>query len=153
METGLRRQLLDMVATAFRERGYFKQVLLQHPALPFPAADKCPSLVIPMVPADMQYETNDQRQSDFRFSPTAMLYSLDKLDLEKADAADEIEETLLELSRSSGFIAKFSQLTIARYDPTPLSLLPFGVPAFQIVPPYGALRLDCSVDFHYSAVA
>lgn len=153
MEKGLRRQLLDMVAVAFRERAYFKQVLLQSPTLPFPSSEKCPAIIIPLAPAETRYETSDQRQSDFRFSPSAVLWSIDKLDLLKADAADEIEETLLNLSRMNAFIATFSQLEILRYDPTPLSLLPYGIPAFQVVPPYGAIRYDCSVDFHYSAVA
>lgn len=154
MERGLRRELLAMVAEAFNKRGYFKSVLLQHPTSAFPTADKCPAVVIALTPAEMQDETNNERQSNFRFSPTAIIYSLDKLDLEKADAADEIEETLINLSRlDAAFIAKFSLMTIARYDPTPLSLIPFGVPAFQIIPPYGALRVDCSVDFHYQAVA
>lgn len=153
MEKGLRRLCLDMVAAAFRERSFFKQVLLQSPAIPFPSSEKCPAIIIPLTPADTQYETSDQRQSDFRFSPSAVLHSIDKLDLLKADAIDEIEETLLNLSRTNAFSSKFSQLTIARYDPTPLSLLPYGIPAFQVVPPYGAVRYDCSVDFHYSAVA
>jgi hypothetical protein len=155
MQKGLRRKLLTLYADAFRTRPYFKSVLLHQPFLPFPIAEKLPGILIPVMPSDLRDETSNDRQNDFRISPTVIVWSSsagDELDLLKCDAADQVEEALITLGRSTSFQSEFSQLRVDRVDPTPLALMPWGIPAVAIIPPYGAIRFDTVVDFHYAGV-
>jgi len=113
MQKGLRRKLLTLYADAFRTRPYFKSVLLHQPFLPFPIAEKLPAILIPVMPSDLRDETSNDRQNDFRISPTVIVWSSsagDELDLLKCDAADQVEEALITLGRSASFQSEFSQL-------------------------------------------
>jgi len=147
MTKGKRRKIMSMILDAFEARTYFKHSEGAFPAVP-PKTETFPSVYVFPMPEDMDPLTNEEYSGRLRFMCVGFVRSNEDLELEKMDLRDEIEETLQGLMQDDDFITTAVMITLERADPTPMVLRDFGYP-LEVMPPYGAVRIDCEVLFDY----
>jgi len=150
MTKGLRRKLLAMWVEELENKGAFKKVIAHAPQQPFPAREDFPCVFVALTPSTVRPETENEQQTDFRFASVILLEAKDDLDLAKCDLIDELEEAFYALQARSDFVAEFAQVWIDQIDPGTLALAVFGFDPLIIEAPFGAVRVDHHVDFHYA---
>lgn len=151
MDKGLRRKILNLLIAKVKTKRYFALVESGPPSRTLPSANLVPAAYIARATETPKWQTGKKKESTFRMALFAIVRSEDELEQVKADAQDELEEALNDVIVDADFEAVADYIDIDNVDPGPLSLANFGIPV-EIEPPFGAIRIDASVVFDYTAL-
>ena len=151
MTKGVRRKIIKLIEAKLADRMYFRSVTLGPPSPTFPQGHETPSVYLTREVETMTPLTNEQKNSTFPIEIIALVESASELELEKADAQDEIEEALMELQTEASFAALATMISVDSADGSPAALARIGLDV-QVLPPFGLIRVSAEIDFRYDAI-
>jgi hypothetical protein len=151
MDKQVRRKILNILIAKVKTKRFFAKIESGPPAKTLPAATLLPAAYIARSTETPVWQTGKKKESTFRLALFAIVRSEEELEQIKADAQDELEEALNDVIQDADFEAVADYIDIDNVDPGPLSLANFGIPV-EIEPPFGAIRIDASVIFDYTAL-
>jgi hypothetical protein len=149
---GLERRLkvFNLIERALESKTYFRQVKLQMPTAP-PTATEVPSAYVALGSGTGEGFTNKEKDEELRAAVILFVRSEKDVDRVKLEALGKAEEVLMDLQTDADFEAVASLIDVDAYDAGPLALLSYGLD-IQVLPPFGAIRLDVRVTFSYTAI-
>ncbi len=146
----IRSTIYNLVGEALREKLYFKAVKLQMPDAD-PTQFDSPSAFLALLPETMEGITNKERLSSFRIAVILLVRAEKDVDLCKLEALDVAERAINNLQTDARYTSVGSLIHIQTVDPGPLALAVYGLD-WQILPPFGVVRLDVLAEFIYQAI-
>lgn len=152
MTKKVRRKLMNKVIDALAAKPYFIRVKADWPEIPLPAGMSYPSAFVFWKPERIEWLTNEEQSGTLGLSVVGFVQSGEDLELEKADCADYIIETLNDLLSDNEFRAIATLIRPTLLDPGALNMTDLGIQA-GVNPPAGSVRVDAEIVFDYDALS
>lgn len=143
-------KIYNLVATALAEKLYFKQVKKQLPATP-PTGLDCPQAFVALLPETIEGITNKEREASFKIAVILFVRAEKDVDVEKLKARNVAEQTINNLQTDSRHEAIGSIIHVSSIDYGPLALSVWGL-QWEVLPPFGVVRMDVDANFIYQAM-
>lgn len=153
MEYGKHAYTLMSFQTAFAQSHSFERVVLSLPEgdVPNPSAYALPHVFIGRGVDPLSPMTNSEYETNMMIHVIVFCERQpgEELEITKTKLGEEAQALIMSRMRDNDFITNVNGLvTMQSIDHGNMSLAPLGYQG-GIYPPFGAIRIDVSVNFHY----